>query len=154
MTRMPTSPAGKSATGVTLLELLVVLVIVGLIVGAMPRLMGGGEAAKTRAAAREVANTLRQARSRAILENRDVVVRIDTAERRFASGAEAPWRALPEALTLQVETAASEQIDDDIAGLRFFADGSSSGGRITLAGEARSYHVMLHWLTGTVEIRE
>ncbi|MBT4496680.1 MAG: type II secretion system protein GspH, partial [Gemmatimonadetes bacterium] len=51
-----------------------------------------------------------------------------TAERRFASGAEAPWRDLPETLTLQVESAASEQIDDDIAGLRFFADGSSSGG--------------------------
>ncbi len=131
-----------------------VLVIVGLIIGAMPQLIGGGEATKTRAAAREVASVLRQARSRAILENREVVVRIDTAGHRFAGSAEAPWRALPETLTLQVETAASEQIDDDIAGLRFFADGSSSGGRVTLAGEARSYHVMLHWLTGTVEIRE
>ncbi len=138
--------------GMTLIELLVVMVIIGLVVTAVPRLMGGGAALETRAAARTVAAVLRQARSRAILANAEVVVRFDTEAGAYAVGEAAPWQPLPEDVAVQVETAASEVVADHIAGLRFFADGSASGGRVTLTREAYQYHVMLHWLTGAVDI--
>lgn len=45
-------------------------------------------------------------------------------------------------------------IDDAVAAVRFYPDGSATGGRITVSGAERTYHVMLDWLTGTVSIVE
>ena len=79
-------------------------------------------------------------------------MRFDTEAGAYAVGQAAPWQPLPEDVAVQVETAASEMVTDTVAGLRFFADGSASGGRVTLTRGAYQYHVMLHWLTGTVDI--
>jgi general secretion pathway protein H len=147
------SPAGER--GFTLLELLVVLVVIGLVLVATPRLIGGGTPAlETRAAAREIAAALRRARSDAIRDNREVAVVVDTDAGAYTIGEAGAWRALPERVRLSVETAASELRDEDTAGVRFFPDGSASGGRITVMREGHSYHVMLDWLTGRVSIVE
>lgn len=141
--------------GFTLIELVVVLVVIGLVFVAVPRLIGGGAPAlETRAAAREIAAALRRARSDAIRDNREVAVVVDTAAGAYAIGEAGAWHALPERVRLSVETAASELRDEDVAGVRFFPDGSASGGRITVMREGQRYHVMLDWLTGQVSIVE
>ena len=61
---------------------------------------------------------------------------------------------LGDGVSLQVEGAASQGDGDAVAGIRFFADGSASGGRVTVTAESGQRHVMVHWLTGTVEIVE
>ena len=48
--------------------------------------------------------------------------------------------------------AASEQIDDSQGRVRFFPDGTSTGGRLTLTQNERKYYVVVDWLTGRVEL--
>jgi general secretion pathway protein H len=61
---------------------------------------------------------------------------------------------LPETLTLTLVGAATERIDRDVGGIRFYADGSSTGGRVTVASGEREYRVGVDWLTGQVTVAE
>jgi general secretion pathway protein H len=155
--RTRTSPAGSTTAaaqgGFTLFELLVVLVVIGLILAAVPMaLRHGAPGVEARVAAGEVAATLRRARSEAILKNREVAVAFDTDTGAYELDDSEDWQALPESVRLEVETARSEVRDDAVAGVRFFADGSATGGRITVSAGEHRYHVMLDWLTGQVAI--
>lgn len=141
--------------GFTLIELLVVLVVMGLVIAAAPSLINRGmPSLEVRAAAREIAAGMRRTRGLAILANRDSRFTVDTENKRYAIGDGRSWHALPERIGIEVETARSEVIDDTIAGLRFYPDGSTTGGRITVSNADRTYHVMLDWLTGTVSVVE
>ena len=85
--KMPTSSTGKtsavpdaSATGFTLMELMVVLTIVALVAAvAAPRLVGSGVAARLEADARAVEDMLDRARLTALSGNRDTMVTVDMA---------------------------------------------------------------------------
>jgi general secretion pathway protein H len=39
-----------------------------------------------------------------------------------------------------------------MASIRFFADGSSTGGRITLEREHAAWKIDINWLTGQIEL--
>ena len=45
-------------------------------------------------------------------------------------------------------------VNDKVGAIRFFPDGGSNGGRITLAAGERKYDVDVDWLTGRVAIQE
>ena len=62
--------------------------------------------------------------------------------------------ALPESMALKLYTAQSELLDSATGGIRFFPDGSSTGGAITVSGPKLAYRVNVDWLTGTVAIVE
>jgi general secretion pathway protein H len=53
---------------------------------------------------------------------------------------------------LSITSAASDQSGGAIARIRFFPDGSSTGGRITLRSGQREWHVNVSWLTGAITI--
>ena len=57
---------------------------------------------------------------------------------------------LPEDIALELFTARSELESDTVGRVRFFPDGSSTGGRITLSLAERRYMVDVDWLTGRV----
>jgi general secretion pathway protein H len=59
---------------------------------------------------------------------------------------------LPERLELKLYTAQRDIVGDKIGAIRFFPDGGSTGGRITLAAGERKYDVDVDWLTGRVTI--
>ncbi len=142
-----------TAKGFTLLELLVVLVLVVLAVTLIPPMLSRGvPGAELRAAARAVAGGLTEARSRAIARNTEVTLTVDVEARTFAIGGGRP-RSMPQALSLSLVTAQSEQLDEARGGIRFFPDGSSTGGRITLSRGERNYDVTVDWLTGRVSVR-
>ena len=61
---------------------------------------------------------------------------------------------LPEELQMKLLTAATEQTGDSKGQIRFFPDGSSSGGRITLTRDRREWRIEIAWLTGEVRIEE
>ncbi len=61
-------------------------------------------------------------------------------------------RRLPSDLEIRMLTARSEQLDESIANIRFFPDGSSTGGRITLRGGSDDYDVSVDWITGRISV--
>jgi general secretion pathway protein H len=61
---------------------------------------------------------------------------------------------LAQQLELKLFTAQSDLVNDNVGAIRFFADGGSNGGRITLASGERKFNVDVDWLTGRVAILE
>ena len=62
--------------------------------------------------------------------------------------------SLNAALRLGLDTARSELIDAASGQIRFFPDGSSTGGRITLTMQAQQAQVTVDWLTGQIAIAD
>lgn len=114
------------------------------------RAISGAEA---QVSARHVAAMLRKSRAQAIVENRDLIVHVDVDDRSIRLGEE-PAEILPRNVNLRVYSARSEQQDETTAGIRFFPDGSSTGGEIILQDAKATYHVQIEWLSGQVAIVE
>ena len=151
-----TSGTGKRphADGFTLLELLVVLVILGLTVTlAVPMFARAMPGVEARAAARDAAAMLRAAHSLAIAGNREVTVAVDL-DRRTVELAGARSRTIGQGIGLGLYTAAEELIDQGAGRIRFYPDGTSTGGRLRLSAGERRYDVIVDWISGSVTIDE
>jgi len=141
------------ARGVTLLELLVVLAIMALATTlVMPMLGPGVSTADLRASARQLASGMRLARSEAMASRQDTFVTIDLEGRRFRVGADPRPHPLPKDIEIELFTAQKDLVDDKVGAIRFYADGGSNGGRVTLAAGERKFEVDVDWLTGRVAI--
>ncbi len=145
----------RSQRGFTLIELLVVLLIMGALITLAPaafhRIAPGLE---MKAAAREVAGLLREARGQAIRDNRETAVLIDTEQKVYRLGKGARAHKLGAELDVSLVTATSEQLDDTRGRIRFFPDGTSTGGRVTLSRDDRKFDITVDWLTGLVAISD
>lgn len=153
MSRMVTKRVGQH--GFTLLELLVVLVIAVLLVAVVPPLISGmSGATELRSAARQLAAGLRFARNEAVTRQREAVLTLDLSKHRFAVSGDPREIALPESLSLHLYTAQSELLDQATGNIRFFPDGSSTGGAVTVSGPKLAYRINVDWLTGAIAIVE
>jgi general secretion pathway protein H len=97
---------------------------------------------------------LRQAQSTAMATKRDALLTIDLDAREFQLPGEKESRKLPDNIELKLYTAQSEVVSDKRGSIRFYPDGSSTGGRITVASGERKYLVDVEWLTGRVTIND
>jgi general secretion pathway protein H len=139
--------------GFTLIELLAVLFIGALVYALLLGVpMRGTSTSDLKSSARTLASGLRQAQSTAMATRRDATLTLDLESREFAvTGAEG-MRALPKDLELKLYTAQTEAVSERKGAIRFYPDGSSTGGRITVAAGERKYEVDVDWLTGRVSI--
>jgi len=145
--------ADRRSNGFTLLELIVVLAIVGLVIALVPGLMLRSQPGlDVEVAARALADGLRQTRSQAMVSNREEVFSLDVEERLFRAGRSQPLKQLARTLELHLYTAQAELIDAQSGRIRFFPDGSSSGGAIGLSLGEQQSRVSVDWLTGYVAI--
>ncbi len=141
------------AAGVSLLELLIVLAIMGFVAAlAIPMLGSGPSGTELRSTARQLASGLRLARSEAVALRRETFLLLDVAERRFKVGSDPREHALPRGVELKLFTAQKDLVDDKVGSIRFYPDGGSNGGRITVGTGERKYEVDVDWLTGRVAI--
>lgn len=141
--------------GFTLLELMVVLVIAALMIAVVPPLLSAaGLSSQVRGAARELAAGLRMARSEAVTTERSAALMIDLDKRDFTVTGRSGSRRLPASKKVQIRlyTARSQLIDGRRGGIRFFPDGSSTGGHVALIEGQTEYRVNVNWLTGRVSI--
>src|SRR5205823_2403315 len=138
--------------GFTLVELVVTLAVLGfalvLVIGYKPPWSRG---LGLRGTAAEIAAGLRTARSEAILRNRPTNFAIDLAAHRFQAGT-GPERQLPPQVAITLLTVAGERRDLRIGGIRFNPDGSSTGGRVSLAEGEQAIAIGVDWLTGRVSV--
>jgi general secretion pathway protein H len=148
-------PRVRRAAGVTLLELLIVLMIIAFVTAiVVPTLGGGVSTADLKSATREVASGLRFARDQAIARRTESLMVIDLDARTFSVPPDAHLHKLPEKLDLKLFTAQRDLVSEKVGAIRFFPDGGSNGGRITLAAGERKFDVDVDWLTGRVAILE
>ncbi len=141
------------ASGVTLLELLIVLVIMAAVTGLVVPMFGSGvSTTELKSAARQLASGLRLARSEAVTQRRETFLVLDVAGRRFRVDRNPKEYPLPRDVELKLFTAQNDLIDDKVGSIRFYPDGGSNGGRITVASGERKFEVDVDWLTGRVAI--
>ncbi|MEN9433536.1 MAG: hypothetical protein RLZZ422_1125, partial [Pseudomonadota bacterium] len=61
-------------------------------------------------------------------------------------------RQLSPAVEVKLNTAASEVISNSQGAIRFYPDGSSTGGSVDVLYKGQSYKVNVEWVTGRVSI--
>ena len=138
--------------GFTLLEVVVVVLIIALATAAVALAISGGlEGARVRAASKDLVAALRATRSKAVVTRESQVLALDV-ERRAYRAAGRDWVELPAAMELSMETAADEVVDEGVGQIRFFPDGSSTGGNIELRRGEALWRIDVAWLTGEVRM--
>jgi general secretion pathway protein H len=105
-------------------------------------------------ATRDVASALRYARGQSLARGRDAEFEVDVEEHWYRISGRQKRYPLPQNVAISLFTAESETVDEGLGRIRFFPDGSSTGGRVTLQGGGTVRKVDVNWLTGEVAIRE
>jgi general secretion pathway protein H len=103
-------------------------------------------------AAARLTNGLRVVRDEAISQRQERVFTLDVKERAFATESTAELVPLDPALNIHLLTVKSERVDESRAGIRFFGDGSSTGGRIELKLLGDRAAINVQWATGAVTV--
>jgi len=138
-----------------MLELIVVLAVIGLVAAfAVPSVFAGRVTAEIKTASKAVVDGLRRARTLAVYQGREVPFVMDVEGKRFRVAGGKPVD-LPARISFAMRTAADEVLNDAQGAIRFFPDGSSTGGRVDVypAGrEDRATRIAIDWLTGRVTI--
>jgi general secretion pathway protein H len=145
----------RRQAGFTLLEVVIALVIGAIAYAIILGVPGRGtSAADLRAAARSIASGLRTAQSTAMATRRDALLTLDLDSHEFEVPGTLPPHHIPDKVDLKLYTAQSEVVNEKRGSIRFYPDGSSTGGRVTVSSGERKYLVDVDWLTGRVTIED
>ena len=108
-----------------------------------------------RKSSREVAASLRHARASAVARQQPVVWKMDIASKRFwLDGLDKDSeRQLHQTVQAKINTTSAEVGNTQQAGIRFYPDGSSTGGSVDLTYNQQTYKVNVEWVTGRVSIQ-
>lgn len=140
-----------------MLEIIAVVLVIAIVATLSPPLFSSGvSATQHRAAAREVAQMLRLARTEAVAKRTDIGVDFDLEQRTMQMPAATTRRIakIPEGIEINLTTTAAETKNEKQASVRFYPDGGATGGRVSLKVREREYRVDIDWLTGRVSIDE
>jgi len=143
----------KQAQGFTLIELTIVLLIVVLgfsVIGT--NIASGNKSAQLKALSRDLASALRYARGQALISHKEVAVAINLAENSYQLTNRDKTFHFSDEIDLTLVIAQDEFEGEEIGHLRFYPDGSSSGGRITLEWGNLSSQIDVNWLSGAIVI--
>ena len=144
----------RSNAGFTLIELIVVLAIVALGYSAVAvNFSSGNDAMALKAAARDLTSGLRYVRSQAMLSHETATLDFNLSNNSYSLTGQDKIYTLPENIDVTINTA-KDELHDGVAQLRFFPDGSSIGGRVTLEKKSHVQEININWLTGHVTLTE
>ena len=144
----------RSSRGFSLIEIVAVIFLIALAVSAVSisfsKSMSG---AKVQAATRDMIAALRYTRGQAIVKGKESTFDLDIANNSY----QAPGRSmvqLPKNMRLALYTADQEIINETAGRIRFFPDGASTGGHISVLMERVEWRISVDWLTGAVTREE
>lgn len=142
----------RRATGFSMIEMLVVVVMIAAVGVLSVGVLGGGmDRIRLNSAAKELAGQLRFARAQAIATGTPQRFLLDP--RRHAwEGARGRKGTLHESLEVSFTGAREVQPAEDVGAIVFFGDGASTGGRIRVGLRGAGWNVDVAWLTGEVRL--
>ena len=142
--------ATSSSMGFTLLEMLLVIVLIAAITSLTVGLFGVGRSGRQlREGVHTLATELRYTRARALTTGTPQRFEMDL-DRRTWTAAGDHHGTLPASLKITFNSVREEQTSARNAAIRFFPDGSATGGRISLRTQGIGWRVDVRWLTGEV----
>ena len=152
-TRTSSTGSRSVIRGFTLLELMVALAVMALIAGlAVPFVLSDRPQADLWRDRAALIAGLHEARNDAIAGNRESTFVLNVSERWFEVPGTNAKRQLDDRIAISFVTARSERLDGPTAAIRFFPDGGSTGGRITLGIGVAESVITVDWLTGRTRI--
>ena len=138
--------------GFTLLELLVVLAIIGLLLVATPALISQARPRlDARVATWTLMEDLRAARGLAIASGKETQVVFNIRRDFYTTPPDSTMHRLPKRAVLEFRGPGRE-VSGSQAIIRFFPDGSSTGGQVRLTSGGSAHRITAHWLTGRISV--
>lgn len=148
-------PYNIKERGFTLIELIVVIVIIALMAGAVGSNIGAGnQGALINSAARELSSALRFARGHALTYSQETSFEFNLQDNSYNVTSRNKNFKISKDIEVSLDVAQSQISSDEVGAIRFFPDGSSTGGRITLEIADKKRELDVNWLTGHVELDE
>jgi len=136
--------------GFSLIEILVVMVFIAVIAGFVSSSMTKSlKKTKIRAVSKNLVSALRYTRGQAIVKHEEKTISFNVKEKTY----KAPRKKtvhIPDEVELNVYTADSEIADESVGKIRFFSDGSSTGGWVKLTYGKKIWKINVNWLTGEI----
>jgi general secretion pathway protein H len=140
--------------GFTLLELIVVLFIVVLGFAAIGiNLSSGNDSSELKVAARDMVSALRYARGLSLMSHQETTVTIDFEENSYTISGRDKVYNIPKTIDTTIHTGQNE-LTEGKGSIRFFPDGSSTGGWIKLERGKLAWRMDINWLTGQIELKD
>jgi general secretion pathway protein H len=140
--------------GFTLIELMAVILLLAIALTAVTFSFSKSiKSARVAAASRDLVAALRYTRGQAIVKGKQQVLMLDLDNNAYTAPGKSAVK-LPDNMHLQIETAAQEVTSANAGGIRFFPDGSSTGGHISVLQDRREWRINVAWLTGEIELDE
>lgn len=148
----PSADIDRTTAGFTLIETLVVVVVIALAVSiALPYARTLSPSARLEAQAARVLAVLRATRALAIRTSDEQSVVIDADLLTIASSATTAVRIDPD-INLRVTFAERERPSASQGGIRYFPNGQSTGGLISLSLGTLTTRLTINWATGHASI--
>lgn len=143
-------------SGFSLIEIMAVMILMALILAMVGVSFSRGiSAAEVRSAGRDLMAAVRVTRGEAIIRREEQRLIFNLEENYYRIPARDNKRVdLPDGMKLGLRTARGEIDSETEAAIRFFPDGSSTGGRVFLTAGERLWVVEVAWLTGEASLRE
>jgi general secretion pathway protein H len=144
----------RPARGFTLIEIIAVIALLALAASTVVFFVSRSlSTQQIRGAGRDLVAALRYTRGQAIVKRKEQALELDVEKRAYRAPNKGEVQ-LPKDMDMKLLTASQEQVNSTTGRVRFFPDGSSTGGRISLISGEREWQVEIAWLTGEVRLRE
>lgn len=141
------------ANGFTLVETLVVLAIMALLITITPPFFSGViQSTKLKAASWNIVSALKSARNQAITKQKESTLIFNVEKKYFSFNKKNYPLELPNNTILSLIAADTERLNKKQAAIRFFPDGTSTGGQIKIMDGQNKYLIDVNWLTGKIKL--
>jgi general secretion pathway protein H len=140
--------------GFSLLELIAVIVLIAIAVTvASVSISNSLNSVKIQAASRDLVAALRYTRGQAVVKREQKTLDVDLEAMSYTVPGKQAVK-FPDKIEVKLLTAQNELIHEKAGRIRFYPDGSSTGGHISIIAGTREWRVNVGWLTGEVDLEE
>jgi len=148
------TPSFHKSRGFSLIEIVAVIVLMALVFAMVSLSFSRSlSSAKVQAASRNLVAALRYTRGQAIVRGKSTTLELDVENNRYMVPGPRVVN-LPPNMRMTMLTADNEQTGRGSGRIRFFPDGASTGGHISVFQGDLEWRINVDWLTGAVTREE